>query len=325
MRTTSKRKTFDLKKYAVFLILVALVAVFSLLTPNFRTLSNMITILRQISMVGIISVGMTFVLITGGIDLSCGVMMGLIGVTSGVYMTSMGMPILLALLLGILICSAVGFVNGVAITYTKMPPLIATLGMMNVVFGLNYTLTNGLPVTGLPDGMKVIGQGYIWGIIPVSVIIMVAILVIGAFILNKTYIGRYIYAVGSNDEAARLSGINVNAIRVMVYTLGGAMAGVAGILMMSRLNSGQPIAGRGYEMDVITACVVGGVSTTGGEGSIAGMVIGLLVIGVLTNGMAVLGLGEFYQYMVKGVVLIVAVGLDSLQRHGALEHKATKA
>lgn len=317
----TRKKKINLKKYAVLIILFALVACFSILSPNFRTWSNMLTILRQISMVGIISVGMTFILITGGIDLSCGVMMGLVGVTSGVYMTRFGMPVFLSLLLGVMICALVGLVNGVAITYTKIPPLIATLGTMNFVFGLNYTLTDGLPVTGLPAAMKVIGQGYLWDVIPVPVLIMIVILLIGAFVLNKTYVGRYIYAVGSNDEAARLSGINVNAIRVLVYTVGGAMSGVAGILMMSRLNSGQPIAGKGYEMDVITACVVGGVSTTGGEGSILGMVIGLLIVGVLTNGMAVLGLGEFYQYMVKGIVLIVAVGFDSLQRHGAFERK----
>lgn len=317
----TQKQRFDKSRYTVLIILAGLIVTFSLLTPNFRTWSNMVTILRQVSMVGIISVGMTFIMITGGIDLSCGVMMGLVGVTSGVFMTSGGIPMLPAMLLGILICSLVGFINGMAITYTKMPPLIATLGTMNFVFGLNYTLTKGLPVTGLPAGIKVIGQGYIGGIMPVSVLIMIVILLIGAFVLNKTYIGRYIYAVGSNDEAARLSGVNVNAIRVLVYTVGGAMSGIAGILMMSRLNSGQPIAGKGYEMDVITACVVGGVSTTGGEGNITGMILGLLIMGVLTNGMAVLGLGEFYQYMVKGIVLIIAVGFDSHRRHGTVKKK----
>lgn len=308
------KKKINLKDYAVWIMLVVLIIGFSIATPNFMTGDNVITVLRQVSNMGIIAVGMTFVLIAGGIDLSIGNQMGLVGIATALFMTSGKMSPVVACALGLLIGIFVGLVNGVLITYTHMPPLICTLGMSYATKGLAFILTDGTPVYGLPESMKMLGQGYILGIVPVCVLMLVIIVVVGAFILKKTHLGRQIYAVGSNEESARLSGLSVSKVRVFVYTAAGFMSAISGLVMMSRVNSGQALSGNGMEMDALIACVVGGISITGGEGNALGMAGGMMVMGVLANGMAVMGLGEYMQMLVKGLVLIAVVALDCWQR-----------
>jgi ribose/xylose/arabinose/galactoside ABC-type transport system permease subunit len=289
-----------------------LIIFFSIMTPNFRTISNFMIILRQVSITGVVAVGMTFVLLTGGIDLSVGSQVGFVGMIASIMMVNLYVPLVLSCFIGILTGCMVGFLNGILITKTKMPPLIETLGMSNIVLGLNYIITGGLPIISLPRGIRHIGQGHL-GPVPIPVIIMVCVFVLGGLVLALTYYGRYVYAVGSNAEAARLTGLNTGKICLSVYVLQGALCGLSGLIMLSRVGSGQPISGRGLEMDVITACIVGGVSITGGEGKITGVIFGVLIMGIMSNGMAVIGLGEYYQTLMKGIVLVAAIGIDCYQ------------
>lgn len=303
-----------IKDNVVWLMLIALIIMFSFLTPMFFTSGNLITILRQVSNTGILAVAMAFVVISGGIDLSIGNMMGIVGMVTALLLTRSGLPIVLCCVLGVLLAGVFGLINGLLVTYTRMPPLIMTLGMSYICLGLAFLTTGGFPVYDLPPAIKILGQGYILGKVPVCVLILIAIVVLGALILSKTNYGRYIYAIGSNEEAARLSGININRIRVSVYVISGILAGLSGLLMMSRVNSGQAKNGNGMEMDALIACVVGGVSVTGGEGKASGIIGGMLVMGVLANGMAVMGLNEYTQTLVKGLVLVTVVAVDSFTR-----------
>ena len=302
------------KENVVWVMLVVLVIMFSLATPNFAKPGNMITIFRQISNTGILAIAMSFVVISGGIDLSIGNMMGLCGMITAILLTQSPLPIAVSCILGVLFCGVLGMISGVLITYTKMPALIMTLGMSYVCLGWAFLTTGGFPIYGLPEQIKILGQGYIFGWVPVCVLILIAVIIIGALILNKTNYGRYVYAIGSNEEAARLSGINVKFMRVSVYVIAGILSGLSGILLMSRVNSGQPKNGNGMEMDALIACVVGGVSIAGGEGKASGIVGGMFVMGVLANGMAVMGMSDYTQTLVKGLVLIIVVATDSFTR-----------
>jgi ribose/xylose/arabinose/galactoside ABC-type transport system permease subunit len=307
-----------LRNQAVWLMLAGVVIIFALGIPNFASSGNFITILRQVSNIGILAVGMTFVLIAGGIDLSIGSLIPLSGVTAALLMTTsevgLGLNPVIACLAGIAVGGIIGLANGVLITYTRMPPLIMTLGMSYVCRGLGFIITKGYPVYGLPPSIKILGQGYVLKVVPVCVLIMVAVIIIGAIIMNRTQLGRQFYAIGGNEEAARLSGINVKKARIISYIICGVLASVSGIVMMSRINSGQPLSGNGMEMDALIACVVGGISVMGGEGKATGMIGGMLVMGVLANGLAVAGTNEYLQQVVKGGVLVVVVAVDSLSR-----------
>jgi ribose transport system permease protein len=207
----------------------------------------------------------------------------------------------------------VGFVNGWIIATIKMPPLIVTLASMTMLEGLAFIISGGIPIFGFPRSFSVIGQGYL-GPVPIPVIIMVSILATGAFILNETFFGRWFYAVGGNEEAANLSGINVKWVKCLVYTLSGFFAGIAGIVMLSHTNSGQALVGKGFEFDVLTAVVLGGVSVNGGSGKIANVVAGVLILGVLSNGMVLMNITQYSQMVIKGAVLLVAVGFDCYQK-----------
>lgn len=308
------KNRIELRNYAVWIMLVILVVFFCLLVNNFATANNLITILRQVATIGILSMGMTFVLLVGGIDLSMGAMVGLVGVASSLLMTKYGLPVFISCLLGIGVGGLFGFLNGVIIAKTKIPPLIMTLGISYVIRGFAYLINNGYPVYKLPASVKFLGQGFIYQFFPVCVLVMIIIIFIGAFILNNTHLGRNIYAVGGNEEAARLSGINVYKIRIIAYIISGLLSGLAGIVMMSRVNSGQALSGTGMEMDALIACVVGGISVTGGEGKATGMIGGMLVMGVLQNGMAIAGLNEYLQSVVKGAVLCAVVAIDCYSR-----------
>lgn len=312
-------KTADLfKKYGIFLVLVALTIFFSLASPAFLTSSNLFNVARQISMLGIAAVGMTFALLLGGIDLSIGSMVTLVGIVGAWLMVIAGINPVLACFIVLIMAAAIGFANGWSIANLKMPPLIVTLCSMTILEGLAYIISKGIPIYGFPESFAKLGQGYVAGVIPIPVIIMIVILAIGAFILGYTYFGRYFYAVGGNEEASLLSGIDVKKVKYLAYTLSGFFAGIAGIVTLSRTNSGQPLAGKGFEFDVLTAAVLGGISINGGYGKISNVVAGIFIIGVLTNGMVLLNISSFVQMVIKGSVLFAAVAFDCLQKNGKL-------
>lgn len=310
------------KKYGIFAVLLILMVFFSIMSKSFLVPDNLLNVARQVSMLGIAAVGMTFVLLLGGIDLSIGSVITLVNVVTAWLMVNAGLNPVLACLIALIMSTGIGFANGWIISNIKMPPIIVTLSMMIIVEGVAYMVCKGLPIFGFPSSFAVIGQGYV-GPIPIPVIIMVVILGIGAFILNKTYFGRYFYAVGGNEDAANLSGINVVRVKYLVYSLSGLFAGIAGIVMLSRTNSGQVLAGKGFEFDVLTACVLGGVSVTGGYGRISNVVAGVLILGILSNGLVLLNVSQFTQMVIKGTVLMLAVAFDCLQKQR--RGKKTKA
>jgi ribose transport system permease protein len=300
------------KRYGIYVVLLALIIFFSVASEHFLVSSNLLNVARQVSMLGIAAVGFAFVLLLGGIDLSVGSNITLVNIVGAWMMVNAGLHPVLAILIALIMATAIGFVNGWIISNIQMPPLIVTLAMMIIVEGLAYLICKGLPIYGFPASFAVIGQGYV-GPIPIPVIIMIIVLVIGSFILNKTYFGRYFYAVGGNEEAAELSGIKVKNVKYLVYSLSGFFAGVAGVVILSRTNSGQVLSGKGLEFDVLTACVLGGVSVTGGFGKISNVVAGVLILGLLSNGLVLLNVSQFTQMVIKGSVLMLAVAFDCLQ------------
>jgi len=296
--------------YGMAFVLLILVVFFAIFANRFLKTSNIFNVLRQVSIVGIIAVGMTFIMLTGGIDLSCGSIAGFAGVGAAILMTQYSMNPVLAAILMCILGALLGIVNGVFISKLDVPPFIATLGMMVSIRGLAYIITGGLPVFGFDQSFTKLGQGYL-GPIPIPVIIMAITFVLGAVFLAKTRAGRHIYGVGGNEEASRLSGVNVIKIKLLVYFVGGLTSALAGLVMLARTNSGQPNAGEGYEMDVITSVVLGGISMNGGQGRLGMVIIGVLIMGVLSNGMTMLGINEFVQKFIRGLVLIAAVALNN--------------
>jgi ribose/xylose/arabinose/galactoside ABC-type transport system permease subunit len=311
IKVDTKKIKDILTNYGIIFVLLILVIVFSTLSDRFLMRDNIFNILRQVSIVGIISVGMTLVMLTGGIDLSCGSIVGLSGVGAALMMTEGAMHPVLASVIMLVVGIILGLANGFFISQLKVPPFIATLGMMTSIRGIAYIITGGLPVFGFNRSFTRLGQGYV-GVIPVPVIFMAGAFVIGYILLSKTRIGRHIYGVGGNEEASRLSGIQVKKVKFFVYGAAGFMSALAGIVLLARVNSGQPNAGNSYEMDVITGVVLGGVSMSGGQGKIAMVIVGVMIMGILTNGMTMLSINEYIQQFVKGLVLIAAVALDSM-------------
>ncbi len=307
------KKLTALKKYAIFGVLLLLIIFFSIVSRSFLTASNLMTVTRQVAMLGISAVGMTCVILTAGIDLSVGSVMGITNIVCALLMTSFGIPIVPAVLITLLMSAVIGLVNGVFVAYIRVPALITTLAMMTILRGLSYVLCDGMPVWGLPPSFKFLGQGYV-GPIPVPVLIMVGTFAVGWVFLNRTRHGRHIYGLGGNREAVRLSGVYTSRIETLVYVISGFLTGLAGIIMLSRINSGQPKIGTGYEMDVITAVVLGGVSIMGGEGSLLGVLFGVLITGVLANGMILTDVSEYYQQITKGLVLLAAVTFDTVAK-----------
>lgn len=307
----SKKLKSILGNYGIIFVLILLVAVFATLSHRFLLPDNIFNILRQVSIVGIISVGATFVMLTGGIDLSCGSVVGASCVGAALLMTKANMNPVLACFIMMCFGTLLGLANAFFISQLKVPPFIATLGMMTSVRGIAYIITGGLPVFGFNRSFTVLGQGY-FGIVPIPVIVMIIVFAFGIVFLAKTRLGRHIYGVGGNEEASRLSGVHVKKIKYLVYGLAGFMSALAGVVLLARVNSGQPNAGAGYEMDVITGVVLGGVSMSGGQGRLIMVVVGVMIMGILTNGMTILTINEYVQQFVKGMVLIGAVALDSL-------------
>ena len=303
-----------MKKYAIYLVLAALIVIFSIATPQFLTVSNTVNVLRQASMLGIASVGMIFVMIIGGIDLSIGSIVTFINIVAAFLMVNKHVNPVLSALIGIAIATVIGFVNGLIVANLHIPPLIVTLATQIIFEGWAYIIAGGLPIFGFPSGFSTLGQGYVMNRIPIPVIVMIICLIVGSFTLNKTFFGRHFYAVGSNAEASELSGIKVKHVTYLAYSLCGFFAGLSGIVLLSRTNSGQVTAGKGFEFDVISALVLGGVSVNGGAGSISCAVAGVFIMQVLSNGFVLCGVSTYLQMVIKGLVLLAAVGFDMVQR-----------
>lgn len=303
----------SLKKYGMVLVLIVAILFFSILAPNFFSLKNFMNIARQVSMMGIVTVGMTFLMLTGAVDLSVGSQMSCINIICAWLLVNGGVPTIPAILLGMLAGTFIGVINGLIIVKSGMVPLVVTLAMMQVFKGVALIICGGLPIFGFPSDFSILGQGYI-GFIPIPVIIFSIVLILASIFLNKTYIGRYFYAIGGNAEAAHLSGINIHRFKILVFGICGFLTGLASVIMLSRVNSGQAVTGSGLEFDVLTAAILGGVSMNGGKGKIFGMLIGVLFMGILNNGLTLLNVNEYVQYVIKGLSLLIAVWYDTKQQ-----------
>lgn len=299
-----------LDKFFALAGLVVLSGVLTAMSPRFLTFENLFNVARQISITGIVAVGMTVVIVTSGIDLSVGSILALAACVAGLLMTK-GTAIPVALFVGCVVGTLCGLINGLIITKLRITPFIATLGMMSIARGASLVLTDGIPVDALPDGVPAIAGNL--GPVPIPVLVMLVVAALGAAILGYTKLGRYAYALGSNEEAVRLSGIAVDAYKIAIYGLSGLLASVAGMVMMARLSSAQPTGGQLMELDAIAAVVIGGASLMGGRGTIFGTIVGVTIIGVLRNGLVLLDVSAFWQQLVIGLVIILAVALDQVR------------
>jgi len=291
--------------------LVILAVAISLLSPRFLTTGNIINVLRQTSINAVIATGMTFVILTGGIDLSVGSILAYAGVIMAALLATQ-LPLLASIALVLLLGAAIGVLTGLVITKGKVQPFIATFVSMTVVRGATLVFTDGKPMSadvGPAEAFAFLGQGYGFGI-PVPIFLMAAVLALAYYVLRHTRFGRYIYALGGNEDAARLSGLRTGLIKTAVYAVSGLLAALAGIILTSRLSSAQPTAGVGYELDAIAAVVVGGTSLSGGSGRILGTLVGALIIGILNNALNLMNVSSYYQMIAKGVIILIAVLLD---------------
>lgn len=318
---SSIKSKLNLSILQPLIALTLMVIAMTLLSDNFATSDNLFNVMRQVSVNLCISVGMTLVILTGGIDLSVGSILAFSGAVAAGLMKSgiewagadtfIGFTFFGCVLAALLIGGILGWFNGLMVTRFKVPPFVATLAMLTMARGFTMLYTNGFPITGIGEDFAYLGTGWFLGI-PMPVWVSIVVIAIFAFFIKKSRTGRYIYAIGGNEKATRLSGINVNRVKVIVYTLAGVLSAVAGLLVTARLDSAQPNAGTGYELDSIAAVVIGGTSLSGGKGSIMGTVIGALIIGVLNNGLVLLNVSPFWQQVIKGLVILLAVILDKI-------------
>ncbi len=296
------------RQYGILLGFLCVIIALSVIEPSFRTTHNLVNILRQTSVIGIMAVGMTFVILTAGIDLSVGSMLALTGVVCA-DLEHHGWPLLAIVVATLLLGTLIGAVNGLVITLGKVTPFVVTLGSMSIARGLAHIYTNGQPISGFGASFRFIGSG------EVPIVIFGLSVVIAAVILRHTTLGRFSYAIGGNEEAVRLSGIHVDFYKTAVYAISGLTSALGAIVLTSRLNAGESIAGMGYELDVIAAVVIGGTSLMGGRGGVWGTLVGALLIGTINNGMNLLMISSYYQLVVKGVIIVAAVLLDRLREH----------
>ncbi|HEU5129705.1 MAG TPA: ribose ABC transporter permease [Glycomyces sp.] len=297
-----------LRQYGLILALVLLIAAFSMASEYFFTASNMLNIARQVSVTAIVAVGMTFVIISGGIDLSVGSTLAFSGVVAAFAFSGSGSA-WLALLAGVATGAGIGLINGVITAKGRITGFIVTLAMMGAIRGFAFITTGGNPVTASDASFTFFGVGSVMGL-AVPIIIMLIVIALGSFLLNKTKFGKYVYAVGGNERASRWTGLKVDRIQITVYVVVGLLAGLAGVVLAARLGSGQPFAGDGFELDVIAAVILGGSSLAGGRGTIVGTVIGVLIIGVLNNGLTLLDVSSYWQMVVQGAIILAAVLID---------------
>ena len=311
------------QKLLAFASLIVLMAFFGIASPQFLQTDNLVNILQSTAVNGVLAIACTFVIITGGIDLSVGTLMTFCAVMAGVVLTYLGLPLPLGIVAAILSGALSGLVSGTLVAKLKIPPFIATLGMMMLLKGLSLVISGTKPIYfNNTPGFPAISQDSLIGElvpalpIPNAVLILFLVAVAASVVLNRSLLGRYTFALGSNEEAARLSGVNVDAWKMVVYTLSGSICGVAGLLIASRLNSAQPALGQGYELDAIAAVVIGGTSLSGGTGTIVGTIIGAFIMSVLTNGLRIMSVAQEWQTVVTGVIIILAVYADILRRRG---------
>lgn len=310
-----------IQRVLAFAALIVLFVVFSLASPNFFQFDNIVGILIATAVNGVLALGVTFVIITGGIDLSVGTVMTFAAVMTGVLITSWGLPIAVGVLGGLAAGALAGFVNGTVIAKLKVPPFIATLGMFYITKGLALVISGLKPIYfNDTPAFRTLAMGSVLGAIwpgfniPNAVLVLFGAAIIASLVLTRTVLGRYTFALGSNEEATRLSGVNVDSWKIAIYTLSGIFAGLGGVLIASRLNSAQPALGAGYELDAIAAAVIGGTSLSGGEGTIMGTIIGAFIISTLTNGLRILSVPQEWQTVITGTIVILAVYLDIIRR-----------
>jgi ribose/xylose/arabinose/galactoside ABC-type transport system permease subunit len=293
------------RRFGLVVSFLLLCAVLSVLSDRFLTVSNIVNVLRQSTINGIVAIGMTYVILTAGIDLSVGALLALCTVVTA-DLLQQGLPVPLSVAAGLGLGAGLGIANGLIITKARVPPFVATLGMMTVARGLALTYTQGRPITGLPNGFRFIGTGAL-GPVPMPIVIAALAFLIGYILLTRTRVGEYILALGNNPVAARYAGIAIDRYTTFVYAVAGTLSALAGMILVARLNSAQPTAGLGYEFDAIAAVVVGGTSFAGGEGGLGGTLLGVLVIAVLNNGLNLLDVSSFYQPVVTGLVIALAL------------------
>jgi ribose transport system permease protein len=298
------------RQFGTAIGLVVLCAALWILTPHFLTVSNLLNVVEQTSINAIVAVGMTFVILSAGIDLSVGSIVALSGVVLGTALQG-GRPLIVALTLSLAAGLGCGVANGLLISWGRLPPFIVTLGMMSIARGAALLFTEGRPISSFDASFRVLATGRV-GFVPAPVIVMGVVYAAAHFVLTRTTFGRYVYAIGGNEEATRLSGVSIRFHKTMIYGVSGLMSAVAAVILTARLNSAQPIAGMMYELDAIAATVIGGTSLMGGEGTLGGTLVGALIMGVLRNGLNLLGVSSFLQQIVIGGVIVVAVLLDTV-------------
>jgi inositol transport system permease protein len=315
------------RKYGIFLVFIAMLIVASILSPAFLSPTNLINVVRQMSVVGLIALGVTGVIVSAGIDLSSGSVVGLSAVVAAslaqlpdyaaAYYKGLNLPVFVAVLAACAVGGLVGLLNGGLVAKTRIPPFIATLGTLTTIRGLAYLYTGGRPVSDLTDDYNFIGQGDFLGI-PVPILILVIMAIITHVLYSQTKFGKYIYAIGGNEQAARVSGINVSKYKMLMYVYAGLLSGLAGLVVSARIGSGQSGQGVGYELDAIAAAVIGGASlSAGGIGTVAGTIVGALIIGVLNNILDLTNVSAYWQQIVKGCIIVGAVIIDQLKHHGS--------
>jgi ribose transport system permease protein len=316
--------TATLQKAVAFVVLILLLGFFSVFAPNFAAWNNMVNIMQATAVNGVLGVAVTFVIISGGIDLAVGTMMTLTAVMAGIFLTNLGMPLAVGIIGAMLSGAVMGAISGFTVAKLKIPPFIATLGMMQIARGLALVFSGAKPIyfNSTPNYNLISPESTISKLIPGleipnGVFVMFGVAIIASIILTRSIFGRYVFALGSNEEAARLSGMNVDFWKIVTYSLSGFICGIAGLLVSSRLNSAQPALGLGYELDAIAAVVIGGTSLSGGRGTILGTIIGAFIMSVLTNGLRVMGVQEEWKIVVTGVIIIVAVYVDIMLRRRA--------
>jgi ribose transport system permease protein len=313
-----------LRKYVLVLVFLACVAVFAAINPKFLTIVNLENILWQNSYLVVATLGMAILIIGGGVDLSAGYALSLGGVMAAACLVWWELPVAIAVLAGISVCVALSIINGILSIKLKINAFMVTLGTMTVFSGMSNIFTGQKAIYNLPDAFKYIGQGSLFGVIPIPFLIMVVAIGAASFLLNSTYFGRHVYAVGGNDEASRLAGIKVNNTKLMIYLIAGIFFGIAAILLVARTGSANASMAIGSEFTCITAAVLGGVAIQGGIGKIWSVVVAVFILGVLANGMQIIGLGVYAQYIAKGAILLAAMGFDTYQKNRATRTATAK-
>ena len=312
----SKNLNFDtIRQFSLLFVLAIMFIVLSIITDSFLTVSNLLNVLRQVSIIGITAVGMTLVIILGEIDLSVGSIIAFSGVMASSAFAATNSSIL-AVLVALGIGTGIGLLNGIITSKGKIVGFVTTLASMSIFRGIAFIYTGGNPIAATDTNFTLYGTGHFLGI-PIPIIIMIVIFILGYFLTMHTRFGRYVYAVGGNIKASKWSGLNVDNIKIIVFTLSGLLAGLSGLILAARLGSGQPFAGQGFELDVIAAVILGGTSLIGGKGRISGTLIGVLILGILSNGLTLLNVSSYWQQVVKGIIIVIAVLVDTKTRKEA--------